>query len=402
MSILYSAEIETLLISTLLAEDSDFQNLSESGNLRAIMPAYLTIEDVFQRIGFVFRANGYEITVGPSDSPAQYTDDVLFSRTLAQFDLYREKGYDFPSRFLAGARTRVNLSDIYEKVDVPMMDAVVAELAPNFQAKYGKARRAIDSLGPPLDQTNLVVASSWNKYFGVCAKIMAHLRRSEETLVKPRRGYGKRETVAALMSNQDFGYISPMEGDKFSKEELFMLKLYTATHQATIIEFEGKEMLVKPFSAFSAIGHQQCGPPVEHELPSEALEDLSTPPEPKIFAEATVVPSQPTCDAEKMLWDYFAQDFNKPELQALHRQLLTGGRTEAARSLWLGLSKSRQLATARAIPTVWSPFKQVAELMAAAAGVPPDSVFLECAASRILAMKGGVKCDLHNRLIKRM
>lgn len=399
MSILPSLEAEHLLISTLLAEDDDFIELARTGRLSTIMPSYVSIEDVFQRIGYVFRADGYNVTIGPAADPFIYEDDVLFSRTLAQVGVYAKQGYDFPSRFLAGARVSVPLMDIHSKIDVAKMDAVAEELAPSFGAKYQKARARIQTLGPPLDADNLVVASAWNKYFGVCAKIMAYLRAEGEAIVNPKKPYGVEETVAALLGDQEFGHIKPLEGDKFSENENFMLKLAGAKFGGTIIEHEGREYFVRPFSAFSAISSAAASLPVEHELPLEAPK-METPLNVELPAEtAECSRSITTSDVEQLVWDNCVLDMNSNK--ELHRLLVAGGRTQAARSLWQSVSKSRQQATARAIPTSWIPFEEAATLMAKAAEVDMCPAFLECAAARLLTMKGIIVYDVGSRRVRR-
>lgn len=399
MSILASLNAEHLLISTLLAEDPDFLELARTGRLSSIMPTYVSIEDVFQRIGYVFRADGYKITIGPVADPLTFEDDVLFSRTLAQLNLYALRGYDFPSRFLAGARVSVPLIDIYNKVDVAKMDAVAEELAPTFAAKYQKARRRVRDLGPPLDASNLLVASAWNKYFGVCAKILAYLRAGGEAIVHPKRPYGNEESVAALLGSQEFGHIKPLEGPTFSDNEKFMLKLAGNKLGGVVIEYEGVEYFVTPFSAFSAVGSCAADKPVEHELPLEAP-DLANPlsvPLPAETAECSRV--ETTTDAEQLVWDSCTLDMNNNK--ELHRLLVAGGRTEAARSLWQSVSKSRQQGTARAVPTTWVSFNEAAALMAKAAEVEESTTFLECAAARLLTMKGIIIFDVGSRRVRR-
>lgn len=399
MSILPLLDAEHLLISTLLAEDEDFLSLARTGRLSSIMPTYVALEDVFQRVGFVFRADGYQITMGPSSDPVTFEDDVLFSRTLAQVNVYAKQGYDFPSRFLAGARVSVPLIDIYYKVDVAKMDAVALELAPTFSAKYQKARKLVGSLGPPLDANNLVVVSAWNKYFGVCAKILASLRAEGEAVVHPCRPYGAGETVAALLGNQEFGHIKPLEGHAFSENEKFMLKLAGSKYGGAIIEFEEQEYFVTPFSAFSAVGSKAAEVPVEHELPLE-IPEMSLPPCVQLPAETAVCSRTiSTTDVEQLVWDNCTLDMNNNK--DLQRLLVAGGRTEASRSLWLSVSKSRQQATARAIPTTWVSFQEAATLMAKAAEVEISPTFLECAAARLLSMKGIIIYDVTARRVRR-
>lgn len=400
MSLLPVLEPHELCLLTLLFSDSDFDYCIKE-QPQSIMTTFMTIEDVFARINWVFRLEGSRVTIGPGDSPLVIEDDVLYSGTLAQLEVYKQQGYDFPSRNIAGSRNLKPISEVAQLIDLDKVDAVVEELAPLFVSKYKKARTAVGQMGLPMDDNNLPVISAWNRYLKVCSKIFAYLHSLDDKMVNPKKGYGSSATVAALFGGAEFGHIRPMVGQTFSENEKFMLQLYCSANPASIIDDGGVEIMVKPFHAFSAIGAAPREFKVaKHELPAEMPEwEIPVPPVSPASEVRLEVCGVPTGEAEQLLWDFCRQDLNTQK--ELQRLLVAGGRTAEARDLWAGVSASRRQASLRALPREWTTFSRAAELMAAAAELPCTPAFRECVAARLLATKGTVDYDPSRRVIKR-
>lgn len=401
MSLLAAVDSESLLLSSLLGSDSDFQQLQEAEQFASIMPAYITIEDVFRRVGWHFSITGRSVVIGPPDNTQRYVDDVLFSKTLSLLNKFaRDDGYDFPSRQLAGGRVLVSMMEIYETINLGMVDAVVDYVAPSHAAKYRKARAAVAEIGPPNDETKLAVLSKWNKYFSVVGKIFAEVRARGQVMVTPTKGFGNKETVAALLGNGTFGYIAPMAGEVFSEQEKFVIQLYQVNKTAEIIKVDDREILVCPFDALAAIGADQIDS-LPLAIPQISPETLVIP-APVVERDAQVAAAgQVQAEAaEEFMWETCELDLNaRKELQ---RQLVAGGRSVVARDLWATFSQSARGATARLVPKEWAPFSVVLAKFADCLEVTPETPGLdECTAARLLTMKGTVLFDPSRRLVKR-
>lgn len=401
MSILAAVDSESLLLVTLLGSDSDFQHLCDAQQLQLVMPAYITIEDVFRRVGWHFSITGRSVVIGPPDSTQRYVDDVLFSKTLSILQGYAKKdGYDFPSRLLAGGRALVPMMEVYNSIDVDMVDAVVDFVKPAHSKKYQKVRAAVTEIGPPNDETKLPVLSKWNKYFSVVGKIFAEIRARGKVMVEPTRGFGKKATVAALLGDNKFGYIAPMEGGEFSANERFLIELYRVNKAADIIECGPTEILVTPFDALAAIGADQIEV-AQLTIPQISLETLAVPPPAnKLVTQVPVEGNVQTGAAEDFMWETCELDLNaRKELQRL---LVAGGRSAVARDLWATFSQSARGATARLVPKDWTSFSAVLARFAEILEVSPETPGLdECTAARLLSMKGTVTFDPVRRQVKR-
>lgn len=401
MSIFVNSDSGSLLLYTLVADDPDFQHLRDTDQLRTIMPAYITIEDVFRRVGWQFTISGRDVVIGPPDHVQTYRDDVLFSKTLSLLDGYALQGYDFPSRMLSGGRVLVPLMDIYNSIDIAMVDAVVDFVSPYNAAKYAKARRAVEALGPPNDETKLDVLSKWNKYFGVVAKVFAFVRASGPVMVEPTKGFGKQETVAALLDSGPFGHVVPMQGTEFSEQEKFMITLFQAKRPAKIVHDGIKEVLVCPFDALAAIGASEIETPLPV-IPQVVPETLAAAivPLPEAACQVNGVAGISTESPEEMLWELCSSDLNSRK--DLHRLLVAGGRTSEARDLWASFSSAAKASTSRLIPKEWASFPEImakfSEVLEVELGTPGLD---ECVAARLLCIKGSVAYDTTRRRVRR-
>lgn len=326
-------------------------------------------------------------------------------------------GCSVVSRIMESAKTTLSSSYLGSKrmlVDGPQAMASVsqeriARALPNLRSKYPQVSRSINALEKmaPIDPEadDLASAVKRAEYLGEVMTMFTWFRGQTippvyEDNGRPANGVIVVEYVTGKNDSTVDGVL-PNDGEKFSDDEMGIVRLLTAAGKLKLASDEAGQYLVRPSrDVFELIGDEFRMPPVIPPLTGnvERAPAVVVVPQPSPSPARTCHSSPSACRFQKALdiyREYVAVDANKfPELRSAIR---VGGFTPQAKELYAQLPKGRKAKLFEGIGEEGPmPFSAVVEVLAERLGVEGGDELAEVVAVRLVSAKSCFKLDSQN------